>query len=739
MVLDLLSRWPVGAFALLLALVAGCGGGDDAAPPTALPTTLSLTVPAAVQDVGSVVPLSSSLGSPPAGLTLSWDLGNGTGSSLAQPQAVYARGGVYTVSLTVTNSAGQSTSASAELQVADLALVSGKTCTGGGVSGWCWQRPLPQGNPLNSLFFVSDSTGWATGAAGTLMKTLDGGRTWIPRRAGTLAALHKVSFVDENVGWVSGDLGELLRTQDGGLTWHRASAGRTGEVSRLKAFDAMTAWVSWSGESLLTTDGGLSWKAIDVPMSMYGSQLSAASPTTLWAATYSGVARTADAGQTWQAPRLPDLLPNASRTVQRLEVIDAARAVVIATDSGWVTPYTQWAAVTRVFSTADGGASWRAVNLPADPDLTGSAVQVIDADHLLCLSNGQLRRSTDGGASWAPVTLPGSTYTYNAQLVPFTRSRWIVSGWDGKRHLTVDGGASWSEVLSGGPVSDALSGLWFHDAREGLAALSSGDLLRTDNGGQSWASGTVSGGAGWQRLQFLAGSPLGWIMSDQGTILRTLDKGRTWLAPVAQTSATMSQLRDFHFVDSQHGWALANAWYPGETTVYATADGGNSWRSLASRATVRDMQALRFADASRGVAVGVGGVALVTGDGGASWVPRATGNGQTLNRITLAGTGTFVAVGNAGTILRSADFGQTWQAASTPTRETLYDVHFIDALRGHAVGTNGTLLRTVDGGATWTARMTGTAHTLNSVFFLDAATGWVTGEWGTILVTVTGG
>jgi hypothetical protein len=46
-------------------------------------------------------------------------------------------------------------------------------------TGWFWQNPLPQGNTLNSVQLVSADIGWAVGDGGTILKTTDGGLSWI--------------------------------------------------------------------------------------------------------------------------------------------------------------------------------------------------------------------------------------------------------------------------------------------------------------------------------------------------------------------------------------------------------------------------------------------------------------------------------------------------------------------------------------------------------------------------------
>ncbi len=42
-------------------------------------------------------------------------------------------------------------------------------------SGWYWQNPVPQGNPLHDVFFINDTNGWAVGDLGSILYTRDQG------------------------------------------------------------------------------------------------------------------------------------------------------------------------------------------------------------------------------------------------------------------------------------------------------------------------------------------------------------------------------------------------------------------------------------------------------------------------------------------------------------------------------------------------------------------------------------
>lgn len=75
---------------------------------------------------------------------------------------------------------------------------------------------------LTAIQFVSDTTGYAVGEFGMVLKTSDGGATWAA--AGTTDKEfypYAALFKDANEGWVSGIAGKMLHTTDGGKTWTR--------------------------------------------------------------------------------------------------------------------------------------------------------------------------------------------------------------------------------------------------------------------------------------------------------------------------------------------------------------------------------------------------------------------------------------------------------------------------------------------------------------------------------------
>src|SRR5262249_47563818 len=114
---------------------------------------------------------------------------------------------------------------------------------------------------FSAVSFTDANTGTAAGSSGTIVRTTDGGNTWVEQTSGTPNLLLGVSFTDANNGTVVGQTGEIIRTTDGGSNWVLQSTGITTETFVGVSFkDPVTGTaVGNAGSVLRTTDAGDTW------------------------------------------------------------------------------------------------------------------------------------------------------------------------------------------------------------------------------------------------------------------------------------------------------------------------------------------------------------------------------------------------------------------------------------------------------------------------------------------------
>ncbi len=125
---------------------------------------------------------------------------------------------------------------------------------------WFWQNPLPQGNQLRGVSFTDANNGTVVGKAGTILRTTNGGASWINQISGTTNQLRGVSFTDSDNGTAVGWEGTILRTTNGGTSWISQTSGTRNNLYGVSFADSNNGTaVGVLGTILRTTNGGASW------------------------------------------------------------------------------------------------------------------------------------------------------------------------------------------------------------------------------------------------------------------------------------------------------------------------------------------------------------------------------------------------------------------------------------------------------------------------------------------------
>lgn len=275
---------------------------------------------------------------------------------------------------------------------------------------------------LRGVSAVSSSVAWASGANGTILRTIDGGRTWQPRPIPDTekSDFRDVDAMSDRVAYAlsigSGESSRIYKTIDGGARWELQLANTDPKVF----LDAMTFADETHGVAfsdsvdgafvILLTSDGRTWTRIPadrLPPALPGEGAFAASGSNvamvgrdrIWiGTTASRVLHSTDGGRSWTVTKTP-LATGQAAGIFSIAFRDRDRGVVVGGNY-----QKEVDAIDNAAVTSDGGATWTLVK-----GLSGfrSAVAWLpdSPQSLVAVGPSGIDRSSDGGRTW--TALPG--------------------------------------------------------------------------------------------------------------------------------------------------------------------------------------------------------------------------------------------------------------------------------------------------------------------------------------------
>jgi heat shock protein HslJ/photosystem II stability/assembly factor-like uncharacterized protein len=385
------------------------------------------------------------------------------------------------------------------------------------------------------------------GGRGTLDFVREGEAAAPPEgSAETALQLQELYMLDAERGWARGRIGDglvqqLLFTGDGGESWQVRTPGRAPrpqpgpeqEVAAAATFaSASEGWVSYM---------------------LPGGAATGERPV-VWA--------TRDGGQTWEPGEGLDLagMPFEHYIPSDLGFVDEQFGWLLAhLGAGMSHDYV------AIFTTADGGATWRRV---ADPE-RNPEIQACNKSGLVFTSERDgwlagdcpglmpplmLYQTADGGATWNPVLLPV------ADGQPVAGAEELGSACGVRQMVRVAPGAL---VLS----------LHCFDFEQ---ASSAAWLYRSDDSGENWQVERLPVSDGL--FDFVTpenGWILGEVESRPGILFATSDGGETW-----EPRGQIEGQGQVDFVDESHGWILTGGGMDAPVLLRLQPD-GETWQPVA--------------------------------------------------------------------------------------------------------------------------------------------------------------
>ncbi len=291
---------------------------------------------------------------------------------------------------------------------------------------------------LDSCFFLPGTErGWLVGASGLILRTDDGGASWLMQKSGTDEELVDVFFVDQMYGWIVGANGTVLKTADGGASWRRMPKVTDRHLTGVHFVSRLEGWACGTGGVILhTVDGASSWEQQPSAMTDTLFEIQFVDDRYGYAVGWHGeVRRTDDGGATWQRRRTPFSDPQSPA-----EVVELTGLSFVSRDEGWVVGNH----FDVILHTDDGGASWDVQRYNVEKGEYLGAVHFFDDRTGVAVGGGNegaVLRTTDGGASWRKAAVPADFPLTGLSFASATEG-WAC-GYGSCVNYTADGGASW--------------------------------------------------------------------------------------------------------------------------------------------------------------------------------------------------------------------------------------------------------------------------------------------------------
>jgi photosystem II stability/assembly factor-like uncharacterized protein len=289
----------------------------------------------------------------------------------------------------------------------------------------------PTNAPLASsrtddIWFLDEYTGWAVNSNGQILKTTDGGDSWIEQYKSDGLYLRCIAFATPLIGWV-GTLTpskRMLHTKDGGTTWT--------EVENLPENPSRICGLFIVNETVIYASG------------------------TNDPEYDTGIAKSLDGGATWEAI---DLTAHATLLIDCFFTSATEGWVVGGKGAGDNPKRDEVKPV--VLYTNDGGATWvnQVENIQDQFPFGewGWKIQFLNENlgyiSLENFTEGAILKTTDGGLNWRRIEINDPQHNANLEGIGFIdEDHGWVGGWGnaaftgGFSSETADGGATWQDA-----------------------------------------------------------------------------------------------------------------------------------------------------------------------------------------------------------------------------------------------------------------------------------------------------
>jgi photosystem II stability/assembly factor-like uncharacterized protein len=570
--------------------------------------------------------------------------------------------------------------------------------------GWFELGNAGDHSELFSMAFTSASTGYAVGSGGTILRTIDAGKTWVVQDADLILDLKEIIFFGEQTGYMYGTYGYLnskcFRTSDGGLHWEEVFGmeGGNEKINSMYFNSDSTGWLTAYNQYFKTTDGGDTWNKQTFEAFNDIHDIAYLNPDTGFMATNSStnsLQRTVDGGATWQQ--------SFHIIVGQLETTSDNYMYLVR--GGGV----------GIYYTNDYGNSWIDAHVGITFQLEG--IRFINDSTGFCWgideNAGKLMYTSNYGRSWQLVynnpfaDINGVCLSPSGALFAYGKGGLIMESADG---------ITW-ELRHQGRYLGGLNRIVFLDDSKGVAVGDHGDIFQTEDAGITWSRAESGTNESFQGLDFV-NDTVGFVSGANNVILKTTDGGKTW----TQSNEGYVSYRNFgiDMVDERTGYVASTS------GVFKTIDGGDTWTSTGHTGLAYSLQCL---DADTILAGGNTRIDF-SYDGGSTWENWYTFPSFFSLHFFDSKSGF---IGDSwGRVKKTVNGGENFDVMHD-CKLRINDMVFINDTTAYFVADQGYIGKTTDGGLSWYQVASGTSRNLYSIFFTAGGHGYICGKDGMVL------
>ena len=420
--------------------------------------------------------------------------------------------------------------------------------------GKTWVRnALAESNEMTSIFFLTESLGWATGYYGETYKTTDCGATWTMYPSGIPQKVHDVHFINSNTGFCVAEDGHIRKSSNGGASWSfNFDAGNQFLYDVHFLNDNLGFVVGSSGALLRTTNGGANWTSYNLGSSSAQFCIAFLNAEHGFVSSYNKIYETQNAGDSWTEIPIE---------IEAIRGLDFPSSTV-----GYLGGYRG-----DMMKTTDGGTTW----IPLETPFRESIFKIDFLDEYVgyvCGEYGSIFHTTDGGITWknqyTGLYFAGEDGVSNEILgMSFLNGdTGMYVGLLGAMYVTRNAGLTW--ILQEPLTLNSLNNVQWIDENQIITVGNGGTVMKSNDAAETWEFLDTGYDLDYTKVWFNSDAQVGYAMNYNDSLVKTTDGGLTWELQIIPSG---SYLRDMDFLNENYGLVVAT------DAVFRTLDGGANW------------------------------------------------------------------------------------------------------------------------------------------------------------------